>query len=346
MPASRAPELRLLRRTETRLTTRQAPPGRVELRREFSSHEVGKEHTTAQPAVWHGAETGILQLQQYTTRLASFHGTPAGEGAKGGAFISYQPGGSAPALVLQQLRMQRAPHGAGEGLPTVYTSAQRAQSPLVNSRPRAGITHAFVTHASLPTIFERPGSVLELIQRRDFRRGSPRHAGTSGGPASGHATSHGPFRFEGEAAGGVRPASAASFVLSRPATSRVDLNGPGRRGPSAEVAAQAARETRAARPEGMALELVRQRRDEVLRLPPLGYVFTQPARQPLREQQVISRTSREEMVEVVRREVRALTASGPATPPASRADFAGLADEVYSTLVRRLLVEKERLGLS
>jgi hypothetical protein len=105
-----------------------------------------------------------------------------------------------------------------------------------------------------------------------------------------------------------------------------------------------ARETRAARPEGMALELIRHRREQVLHLPRPGYVFTQPARAQLEERQVITKASREEIVEVVRKEVRSLAASAPAVAAPSRADVAGLADEVYSTLVRRLMVEKERLG--
>lgn len=110
--------------------------------------------------------------------------------------------------------------------------------------------------------------------------------------------------------------------------------------------ADALREARAARPEGMALELIRQRREDVLRLPQPGYVFTQPARAQLEERQVITKASREEIVEVVRKEVRTLAASAPAqnSAAAARADLAGIADEVYSTLVRRLLVEKERLG--
>jgi hypothetical protein len=47
---------------------------------------------------------------------------------------------------------------------------------------------------------------------------------------------------------------------------------------------------------------------------------------------------------VVRKEVRTLAAAAPAGPAPTRTDLAGLADEVYSTLVRRLMVEKERLG--
>jgi hypothetical protein len=116
------------------------------------------------------------------------------------------------------------------------------------------------------------------------------------------------------------------------------------RQPAAAETERAVSETRAARPEGMALELIRHRREEVLQLPTPGYVFTQPARAQLEERQVITKASREEIVEVVRKEVRTLAAAAPATAAASHADLAGLADEVYSTLVRRLLVERERLG--
>jgi len=104
------------------------------------------------------------------------------------------------------------------------------------------------------------------------------------------------------------------------------------------------RETRAARPEGMALELIRHRREHVLELPKPGYVFTRPPRAQLEERQVITKASREEIVEVVRKEVRSLTSAATAGPAPSHAELAGIADEVYSTLVRRLLVEKERLG--
>jgi hypothetical protein len=104
------------------------------------------------------------------------------------------------------------------------------------------------------------------------------------------------------------------------------------------------RETRAARPEGLALELIRHRREQVLQLPAPGYVFTQPARAQLEERQVITKASREEIVEVVRKEVRTLAAGANARPAPSGVELAGLADEVYSTLVRRLMVEKERLG--
>lgn len=138
---------------------------------------------------------------------------------------------------------------------------------------------------------------------------------------------------------------AGTFLFAKALLLRRSEGGPsGLRTATAAETARAQRETRAARPEGMALELVRHRREEVLQLPQPGYVFAQPARSQLEERQVITKASREEIVEVVRKEVRTLAASAPAMPAPSRAELAGIADEVYSTLVRRLLVEKERLG--
>jgi hypothetical protein len=146
---------------------------------------------------------------------------------------------------------------------------------------------------------------------------------------------------------------AGTFLFATELLRRTTRAAAGALSPTAETALRLAavaeteralRETRAARPEGMALELVRQRREQVLQLPPHGYVYTQPARTQLEERQVITKASREEIVEVVRKEVRSLTSNAPAPVAPTRADLAGIADEVYSTLVRRLLVEKERLG--
>jgi hypothetical protein len=232
--------------------------------------------------------------------------------------------------------------------------------------PVAGIQQAGRT-----TLFTRPG--FEAAPRRGFERILVRQLGTSSEAVPRHTTSR---DLVGLAVEFVRPASAPEFGREAPthADASAQTLPDGARGlfstqggpgagtflfvagalsPTAATAlrlvaaaetGRALRETRAARPEGMALELVRQRREEVLQLPRPGYVFTQPARAQLEERQVITKVSREEIVEVVRREVRSLASSAPAPAAPSRADVAVLADEVYSTLVRRLLVEKERLG--
>lgn len=193
-------------------------------------------------------------------------------------------------------------------------------------------THGFTDRT---VEFVRHTSVAELL------RAAPTHDLSSQIPSS-HTSNDittqrtpgaGPFLF---ATSVTRRAAAAAAAHSLSPTATTT---------SAAATGHEAKETRAARPEGMALELIRHRREEVLRLPQPGYVFTQPpARAQLEERQVITKASREEIVEVVRKEVRSLASATHTAPAPSRADLAGLADEIYSTLARRLLVEKERLG--
>jgi hypothetical protein len=78
--------------------------------------------------------------------------------------------------------------------------------------------------------------------------------------------------------------------------------------------------------------------------PPLSYVFAQPPRPIAEAQRVISRVEEPEVVALVRQEVQAAMTVGAATLHFSRADYAHIAEHVYTTLARRLLVEKERRG--
>jgi hypothetical protein len=214
----------------------------------------------------------------------------------------------------------------------------------VSARRRAGSGPAAPNHATSNNLYVRPVELVRHASRAEFTRAtSMRDAGTqlSPGRAQGFfptrvAPGAGTFRF---ATRPVRRATGAADAKALSPTAATAM-----RLATIREAERAVRESRAARPEGMALELIRHRREQVLQLPRPGYVFTQPARAQLEERQVITKASREEIVEVVRREVRALTSDAKAAPAPSRADFAGLADEVYSTLVRRLMVEKERLG--
>jgi hypothetical protein len=104
--------------------------------------------------------------------------------------------------------------------------------------------------------------------------------------------------------------------------------------------------------QGEALErtLVSLRKEETAKPPRLSYVFTQTARpSPVGEQKVIRKVEQREVVELVKREVQTLMSSNAAAAAASmklsRADYTHISDQVYSTLVRRLVAEKERLGL-
>jgi hypothetical protein len=225
---------------------------------------------------------------------------------------------------------------------STFLFSSRLLEPSASTATRAGSAQKSVLHDRL---------AQDLVLRRSLLSAmvSDRGVVVSGQSVvvSDHAAARGMFAFPGQATAHAGSSLSVPFVSSRfafawgqpPASTTT-------RAATFERATQETRETRATRPEGIALELIRQRRDEVLRLPPLGYVFTQPARPTVEEQRVITKTSEREIVEVVKREVRTLMSSNATPQGFSRADFAGLADEVYSTLVRRLLVEKERLGLS
>jgi hypothetical protein len=84
---------------------------------------------------------------------------------------------------------------------------------------------------------------------------------------------------------------------------------------------------------------------DTLRLTPPVYVYAQPVRSTLEAQRVITQIDHKEVTRIVQREVQSARASDMDVARFSHADYAQIADQVYSTLVRRLIVEKERLGL-
>jgi len=80
--------------------------------------------------------------------------------------------------------------------------------------------------------------------------------------------------------------------------------------------------------------------------PPLqSYAYAQPMRSVTEEGRVITRVREKEIVEVVRKEVGAVMKSRSPMEELPRGDLSRLADQVYSALARRLMIEKERLGL-
>ena len=102
--------------------------------------------------------------------------------------------------------------------------------------------------------------------------------------------------------------------------------------------------------EVVAGEIASLRGEATLRPPKLGYVFAQTARpttatEPSTLTQANKKAEQREMVEVVRREVETAMSAGSPLSKLSRADYTSIAEQVYSTLVRRLVVERERLGL-
>lgn len=201
---------------------------------------------------------------------------------------------------------------------------------------------AAADQATARDLFGRP---VELVRPASVAQAERAAAARDAGAQLSHVGARSDFSTRG--APGAGTFLFTKTLLRRSEGGSAAMSPTGAMSPRLATAAETERavsETRAARPEGMALEVVRQRRESVLQLPRPGYVFTQPARAQLEERQVITKASREEIVEVVRKEVRSLAAAAPVSPAPSRAELAGIADEVYSTLVRRLMVEKERLG--
>jgi hypothetical protein len=85
------------------------------------------------------------------------------------------------------------------------------------------------------------------------------------------------------------------------------------------------------------------RREEPFEPPRLSYPLVQP---PVTQKaQVVTTVREQEVVNVVRNEIHSYMASSSPLKQFSRSDYAHIADHVYSSLTRRLLVEKERLGL-
>ena len=62
------------------------------------------------------------------------------------------------------------------------------------------------------------------------------------------------------------------------------------------------------------------------------------------EEHMVTKVHEKEVVKVVQKEVQSLMSSGSLVKYLSRTDYMHIADNVYSSLARRLLVERERLG--
>jgi hypothetical protein len=77
----------------------------------------------------------------------------------------------------------------------------------------------------------------------------------------------------------------------------------------------------------------------------LDYAFAQPVRHKAREERVISKVEEKEVVKLVQKEIQSYMSSEPLTMNFSRSDYARITDNVYASLARRLMVEKERLGI-
>lgn len=87
------------------------------------------------------------------------------------------------------------------------------------------------------------------------------------------------------------------------------------------------------------------RREEQFRPPQQSYAFARPARPAPVEEPTVTQVRGKEVAEVVRREVETAMKSRSPIDSLSRSDYSRIADHVYSSLARRLLIDKERNGL-
>jgi hypothetical protein len=87
------------------------------------------------------------------------------------------------------------------------------------------------------------------------------------------------------------------------------------------------------------------RREERLEPPPLSYALAQLQRPVAQAEPVVTQVRKQEVVKVVQKEMQSYMASGAALKHFSRADYVHIAEHVYASLARRLIVEKERLGI-
>lgn len=96
--------------------------------------------------------------------------------------------------------------------------------------------------------------------------------------------------------------------------------------------------------EAVASKLTALRREVTMGSPRFNYVFAQTPKPQAVEHPVVEKVEEKKLAEIVKNEVQTLIRGGATPVRLSRADYATIAEQVYSALVRRLVVERERLG--
>ena len=94
-----------------------------------------------------------------------------------------------------------------------------------------------------------------------------------------------------------------------------------------------------------AAELIRVRKEGVARSPAFAMEFAQPARQKITEEQVVKKIENREIIELVKKELKQSLRKETPLSNFTRDDYEEISELVYSSLARRLTVERERLGL-
>jgi len=92
--------------------------------------------------------------------------------------------------------------------------------------------------------------------------------------------------------------------------------------------------------------LVALRHETRLELPPVARVYAPPQRPAVEARSVVKQVEEKEVIETIKREVTTQMRSHSAVENFTPADFNVITDQIYDALARRLLTERERLGLN
>jgi hypothetical protein len=95
----------------------------------------------------------------------------------------------------------------------------------------------------------------------------------------------------------------------------------------------------------LASEFILVRKEGAARAPSIDFVFAKPSHQKTTQETVMKTLEQREIVELVRKEVRQSTTRVSPLKDFTRDDYAEISDRVYSALMKRLTVERERPGL-
>jgi hypothetical protein len=94
-----------------------------------------------------------------------------------------------------------------------------------------------------------------------------------------------------------------------------------------------------------ASELILVHKEGASRAPSMDFVFAQAFRRKVSEERVVKHLEQREIVELVRKEVKQSMTRASPLHAFTREDYVEISDHVYSNLMKRLTVERERLGL-
>jgi len=226
--------------------------------------------------------------------------------------------------------------GFAAGLSLTSTFASRLSAATSTAAARRGDGFGFSNRTFVPSRAVGRGE-RGRASGLASGRGEARHAGTAAGALLKAARADSPARPGRESArpGGELTHSSSDVLARMPnpalAAAAMLTAGLSPHRPEAER-----------RPDAAPGALTFLRRDEEMRPPKQTYAFAQPLRPAPLEERVVKHVWEKEVVEIVKKEVATAAKSVQQPRGLTRADYSRIADHVYSSLTRRLMLEKER----